>query len=238
MTPPGEQGILFPMAAQQSPGECRLCEKSVTNRTATIHLKSCWDQHTAVTKGRPSKWFQIVVSGRHAPGYWLQLQAPGKSKFGDLDQVLRDIWLECCGHLSEFTLPTSSCPPWDDFDEERGEELMGETLASELAVGMQFLHTYDFGTTTELRLRVAAERLGPALEGKIKVLARNSPPIVPCSVCKEPATQLCVGCESFGGASFCDRCAAKHDCGEVYLLPLVNSPRAGFCGYTGPSVEP
>ncbi len=238
MTPLGEHGILLPMAAQQFPGECRLCGKSITNRTATTHIKSCWDQHAAATKGRASKWFQIVVSGRHAPGYWLQLQAPGKSKFGDLDQVLRDIWLECCGHLSEFTLPTSSRFPWSDFDGEEGEELMRKTLASELAPGMEFLHTYDFGTTTELRLRVAAEHLGPALEGKIKVLARNSPPIVSCSVCGKPSTQLCHECEPYGGAPLCDPCAAKHECGEEFLVPLVNSPRAGFCGYTGPSEEP
>jgi hypothetical protein len=33
-------------------------------------------------------------------------------------------------------------------------------------------------------------------------------------------------------------CAAKHECGEEMLLPVLNSPRAGVCGYCGPSVDP
>jgi len=31
----------------------------------------------------------------------------------------------------------------------------------------------------------------------------------------------------------CDECAPKHKCGEDMLLPVVNSPRVGKCGYTG-----
>ena len=31
----------------------------------------------------------------------------------------------------------------------------------------------------------------------------------------------------------CDECAPKHKCGEDMLLPVVNSPRVGMCGYTG-----
>lgn len=32
---------------------------------------------------------------------------------------------------------------------------------------------------------------------------------------------------------FMKLCTQKHDCGEDMLLPLVNSPRASMCGYTG-----
>lgn len=32
----------------------------------------------------------------------------------------------------------------------------------------------------------------------------------------------------------CERCAEKHHCGDEMWLPVVNSPRTGMCGYTGP----
>ena len=31
----------------------------------------------------------------------------------------------------------------------------------------------------------------------------------------------------------CDACAKEHACGEELLQPVVNSPRAGVCGYPG-----
>jgi hypothetical protein len=31
----------------------------------------------------------------------------------------------------------------------------------------------------------------------------------------------------------CDECAVGHECGEEMLLPVVNSPRVGVCGYVG-----
>ena len=69
----------------------------------------------------------------------------------------------------------------------------------------------------------------PVVKGAIKVLARNEPPVIPCTVCQKPATQLCQECDCDGGAGLCDRCASKHECGEEMLVPLVNSPRAGVC---------
>jgi hypothetical protein len=104
--------------------------------------------------------------------------------------------------------------------------------------GVVFSHQYDFGTTTELALRVAGEHTAPALAGGLKLLARNEPPAIPCSVCAKPATQVCRRCAEEGAAGLCDACAGRHDCGEEMLAPLINSPRTGVCGYCGPSVEP
>ena len=115
---------------------------------------------------------------------------------------------------------------------------MGEPLGSKLKPGVVFSHQYDFGTTTELTLRVAGGYTAPALRGALKLLARNEPPAIPCSVCAKPATQLCLQCAEDGAGGFCDACASQHDCGEEMLVPLINSPRTGVCGYCGPSVEP
>lgn len=248
------------MATAQSAGECRLCGQTFEKRQMSRHLKSCWAKRIAKAPAKPrGKWLHLVAEGEYSSEYWLHFQAPGKSTFGNLDRVLRYIWLECCGHMSEFRFPEKKMPRGgedvldilrarvgalsmmmmdDDDDGSDGDELMDTTLGDKLTPGMTFSHEYDFGSTTKLKLRVAGEFNQPAIEGKIKVLARNAPPAVLCSVCKKPASQICTQCYYSGEAELCDACASKHKCGEDMLLPLVNSPRTGVCGYSGPSVEP
>ncbi|MEJ5252084.1 MAG: hypothetical protein HPY54_00055 [Chthonomonadetes bacterium] len=48
-------------------------------------------------------------------------------------------------------------------------------------------------------------------------------------------SDVCSSClwEDEENAWLCKECARKHDCGEEYFLPVVNSPRVGQCGYTG-----
>jgi hypothetical protein len=109
-------------------------------------------------------------------------------------------------------------------------------VGSLLSPGVQFSHEYDFGTTTELRLKVVSEREGE-VKGKssIQVLARNEPPTIPCNVCGKPATHVCSQCIYEGTGWLCETCSEEHECGEEMLLPVVNSPRVGMCAYTGPA---
>ena len=182
----------------------------------TNHLKACWKQYTVAVPGKaPLRWFHLVVEARYTPDYWMHLQAPANCTFGDLDQLLRAIWLECCSHLSAFEFPVQRkrhrrATPGDiaamveelvresqeslSDDDASGDALMGKRLGSKLKPGVVFSHQYDFGTTTELALRVAGEYTAPALRGALKLLARNEPPVVSCSVCAKPATQLCLQC--------------------------------------------
>ena len=102
-----------------------------------------------------------------------------------------------------------------------------------LGLGMKFYHEYDFGTTTELTLRVVSELEGEAKSKSIRLLARNDPPSIVCESCGKIATQLCAECIWAGKGWLCDECAQEHECGEDMLLPVVNSPRVGMCGYTG-----
>ena len=114
------------------------------------------------------------------------------------------------------------------------KSMRGVKLGKLLSVGQQFEHEYDFGTTTELKLKVVAEREGMAVKGKpVQVLAQNEPPEIPCENCGKLATQVCSECIYEGEGWVCDDCAEEHECGEDMLLPVVNSPRVGMCGYTG-----
>jgi hypothetical protein len=241
--------------------KCRLCDRMLGKRQMTNHLKACWEHHTIAVPGKAaSRWFHLVVEAHHAPDYWLHLQASAKCTFGDLDSVLRSIWLECCDHLSAFEFPVKrkltrratpndiaalfqqlvreAHPSFSDDDDASGDELMDNPLGSKLKPGVVFSHQYDFGSTTELALRVAGEHTAAALPGDLKLLARNEPPAILCSACTKPATQICLQCAGEGAGEFCDACAGQHDCGEEMLVPLINSPRTGVCGYCGPSVEP
>ncbi|MDI6903856.1 MAG: hypothetical protein QMC77_09015, partial [Methanocellales archaeon] len=57
--------------------------------------------------------------------------------------------------------------------------------------------------------------------------------LIICESCGKTATRVCTQCVWSGEGWLCDECAGKHECGEDMLLPVVNSPRVGMCGYTG-----
>jgi hypothetical protein len=150
----------------------------------------------------------------------MHLQTLASTSFRDLDMFLRNTWLECCGHMSAFTL---------------GEEEidMGGKLGDLLIPEQKLLYEYDFGSTTELMLTVISEFKGSIRKGKVEVLARNEAPQIKCDQCENPATTICVECLYDGQGWLCDDCALTHGCDEEMFLPLVNSPRAGICGYVG-----
>jgi hypothetical protein len=112
---------------------------------------------------------------------------------------------------------------------------LGVSLEKVLKVGQKFRYEYDFGSTTELSLRVAGEREGVLTDedDEVHVLARNLPPEYQCVHCGKPATKVAAGYDSWGVVehAYCDACAKKAR--EEGWLPIVNSPRVGVCGYTG-----
>jgi len=167
----------------------------------------------------------------YGPKYWLHIEIPVNAKLKDLDQFLRDIWLECCGHLSAFTIDGIKYYS----DPEVGEKGMNFPLIKLLSTGTEFYYIYDFGSSTELRLKVISERRGKARKDKVRILARNISPEITCD-CGKDAKWVCAVCivEKLGeDCYFCDECAKEHECGEDMLLPVVNSPRMGVCGYEG-----
>ena len=112
---------------------------------------------------------------------------------------------------------------------------LGVTLEKALKVGQKFRYEYDFGSTTELSLKVVSEREGMLLdEGhEVQVLARNIPPEIKCVLCGKPATRVAAGYDYWGVVehAYCDDCSKKTR--EDGWLPIVNSPRVGVCAYTG-----
>ena len=220
-----------------SRGTCVFCQNSYARSGIARHLKACPARQEAIAAeeaaGVPKmRLFHLAVKGTYASDYWLNLEIPADATLYDLDQFLRDIWLECCGHLSMFRIGGNSFMSivFDDWWSDDKADMSSE-LAEVLTPGIEFLHEYDFGTTTHLTLQAVSERQGAVNQDEpVRILARNDPFDWRCESCNKPATCLCVFCDY---TFLCDECIETHECGEEGLLPVVNSPRMGMCGYTG-----
>ncbi len=335
-------------------GICTYCNGEFDKGKMTQHLKNCKARAAVIaaemgdeTKQK-QKLFHILAEGRYNPQYWMHLEIQASEPLFTLDSFLRNIWVECCGHLSAFTIGGISYRdepgdfsfeilgaegPQDEIgvdeeedveEEEENEDLSPEEIAKEigklldtmpseyrkalpkevqaelrkphsrdelvaflkeklaalpkrisifsvedmeenqrlyfqqhllktlldmvedrslgvplgkvLKVGQKFSYEYDFGSTTELNLRVISEREGVVREGEegdpITILARNEPPIILCKVCGKPATQVAGGYYNVEGNAYCNKCARRSKDADM-MLPIVNSPRVGVCGYTG-----
>ncbi len=228
------------MARQISKGTCTFCHKEFSKSGMTRHLESCEQRAVAQArtgsgqKAQKTRTFHLVVEGYRLPMYWMHLEVVAGTTLATLDRFLRDTWLECCGHLSAFEIGgvrysvDAGMYAWDS-----GGKSMRVRLDQVLSPGQTCSYEYDFGSTTELIVKLVSEREAEAKKKAIEILARNSPPRVPCDVCGEPATSICTQCIYEDQGCLCDACAKDHKCGEEMLLPMVNSPRAGVCGYTG-----
>lgn len=218
--------------------KCFLCGETLAKNAVSRHLEKCLTAHEAAQKGKPELLFQLRVEGAGSSGHWLNLEIPASATLETLDNYLRAIWLECCGHLSAFKIGGmrfEAATEGADFSwyDEPPKPMKTARLERILSVGLAFTHEYDFGSTTMLKLKVVGERMG-ILNGdkrKIRLLARNYAPDFRCKVCNEPAAYVHV--YEYPYESYCEEHASEMD--EESLMPIVNSPRVGECGYTGPS---
>ena len=212
-------------------GRCYYCDGLYGKAGMGRHLYSC-DKRKAFLEakhGEKESYYHVAVQG--SPDYWMHLKVPQEADLDELDQFLRAVWVECCGHLSAFTIGGTTYSSYSDSEfEENG---MDFPLCELVDVGLRFAYEYDFGTTTELILKTVGELEEVPKGESIQIMARNEAPRYQCSVCGDEATQICTQCIYDDAGLLCEQCALKHECGEDMLLPVVNSPRTGVCGYTG-----
>jgi hypothetical protein len=219
---------------KQSRGKCSYCGHEAIKGSMTKHLSLCSKRQEAIAKTESKnsgkeKLFHLRVYDPYLRDFWLDLEMRGSATLKDLDYYLREIWLECCDHLSQFG-------NW-------GEEIaMSRKVENVFSPGFETIHLYDFGTTSETMIRCVGVREGvPTTKYPIALMSRNNMPAVQCIKCDEEAAWLCTECiyEHESPGTLCDTHAKKHlhkDYGEPF--PLVNSPRVGMCGYEGPADPP
>ena len=205
------------MAGVNLKGNCYLCGKEFAK---TSFLKHITTAHVPAD-GMMQECALIRVDSCDPKGYWLYLDIPLTSTLKTLDTFLRDIWLECCGHMSCFTVDK-----WDEIGMSRkiGNFFPKTTLGYE----------YDFGDTTELKITFCGIVQRPKQHKAVRLLARNTAPKLTCRVCGNVAEWVCVECEweDIQNPFYCEACMDEDD-GHDARLPVVNSPRMGVCGYEG-----
>ena len=207
----------MPARASNS-GTCALCQQVTTKAKMPAHLDTCVPKHEAAGAARPL--LRLRIADAYDARYWIYVEMRADAPLRQLDTFLRQLWLECCGHMSAFSA-------------DRHELSMGSAANIALqSVGGKFHYEYDFGSTTALTGHLLNGRSGPTGRFPVRLLARNDPLAFACAQCSAPATVVCPYCPENG--LFCEAHAGVHEHAvEEAYLPVVNSPRMGVCGYTG-----
>ncbi len=144
---------------RQSRGICALCGHRAAKAAMARHSAVCVPAHD-VAQAAPARLFRLRIEAPEAPRYWLDVEIKADARLRVLDEFLRDAWLECCGHMSAFTIggvryeiaPTADLT----FDYLGGPQSrsMNARLGDAASPELVFHYEYDFGSTTALRLKV------------------------------------------------------------------------------------
>lgn len=221
--------------SKQKRGTCIFCGKNYAKGGLTRHLGSCAQRVARMEEatGKTETLYHLQVQDKWNKDYWLHLEARGSALLHTLDNYLRAIWLDCCGHLSAFWYNRV----WSD-----PEISMRQSIDRVFAISNQVAYVYDFGSSSELNLKAVSKRTGkPLSKHPIFLMARNEAPADVCAECGEPSSYYCMEClaEEDEWVTLCDAHAETHPHNSYGdPVPLVNSPRMGMCGYDGPADPP
>lgn len=230
--------------AKRTKGKCKYCGKEYTMSYMNRHLSACEErrkQLTAQTGSKRCGYFQLAVYSKYDRDYWMFIEVRDTATLKDVDSFLRDIWLECCGHLSAFTIDGIRYDVQPDTDSFWGvpARSMNYKLKSVLEKEMTIEYEYDFGSTTELMITVVNHRPGYWQKDKLIILSRNNPPVFICDECGEKAAVFISGEYDWTGKGLlCEDCIKKSEFDEEMFLDICNSPRVGVCGYNGSDIYP
>ena len=221
------------MAQRTYPGHTHIGNIATTKRKAKNEVIRQLTQERGPAPDTES-WL-IMFQGKGMPQYWIILLVKKNTTLEAIDSILRYIWLECCGHLSAFTIYGEDYTSFPD--DELGGKSMKTRLGKLFSVGLEGEYIYDYGDSTYLTFKVIdLVPFNPKGDKNVEIVAQNDPPEILCSVCGEPATQICLEClyeNDVEEPFFCDACFEEHECDEEMSLPVVNSPRMGQCAYMG-----
>lgn len=203
------------MAGKVSKGNCYICGAALSKTAFKKHALTahpCGDEDA-------QECVVLKVEGADDKNYWLYLDMPATSTLKMLDSFLREIWLECCGHLSAFYAAGIG-------------EIGKNTRIGKFVDGFAMHYEYDFGSTTELLITAVGTSRRPKQRKAVRLLGRNEPPRFTCGKCGGEADFVCCECVWMDeDPLLCESCLEGHP--HESVLPVVNSPRMGVCGYCG-----
>ena len=163
-------------------GKCYYCNKDLTNRTAKRHVKTCKEriskQEERMSNGENLKdKFILKLAYHYNPSdYYMYIGIDVDKTLDELDDFIREVWVECCDHLSSFTIAG------EVYDKEMGavdlfwgsdNENCDVELDKVVSLGDLFGYEYDFGSTTVLNIEVIDEYKDLSSFKGIEILARS-----------------------------------------------------------------
>ncbi len=222
----------------KSEGKCVYCNQMFAKAGITKHLtKHLQDLEKEQKTTKTAFHVKIQVNEM-----FLNLLVSGDAQLVDLDDFLRAIWLECCGHMSSFKQKGKRYEiDYEDEDADFGEP-MGELIANIFKEDMVLQYDYDFGSTTALEIKIL-KSYNISIKEPVKLLSRNEPLAIMCGMCKtQPAVKICSVHMYEEYAFYCKDCQKKHakvcpDFKDYAAMPVVNSPRMGVCAYEGGRID-
>ncbi len=218
--------------------KCRLCSKEVAANQMLRHVKAHLKKASTADLTKPA--YLLKIEAKYAPHY-LYILVSGDMALYELDDFLKAIWLDCCGHMSGFNLPgrrTNNKLDEDDF----GGLSMNLTAGEIFSLEKKLDYQYDYGSTTHLSISSKEQyKVKFPNRGRgILLLARNEAPVFDCGTCGNEAEVktggFCLECNYDGKSPFvCASCIPEHKCEEYGDTPftITNSPRMGVCAYDG-----
>src|SRR5258708_32349023 len=125
-----EGGVMVtkPKTNVDAKGVCYFCNSEFDKAKMTQHLKHCKQRAAAIAGSigdgakQKQRLFHILAEGRYNPQYWMHLEIPASEPLYMVDRFFRDVWVECCGHLSAFEIGGAS---YRDEPEDFSFEIVG-----------------------------------------------------------------------------------------------------------------
>ena len=84
-------------------GTCVLCGEAISRGAARKHAARCAPTYDE-PDGTAQPLMQVRAVAPGLPAYWLDVEVRADARLEALDSFLRGVWLECCGHMSAFTI--------------------------------------------------------------------------------------------------------------------------------------
>jgi hypothetical protein len=194
--------------------ECEYCHKKFGCRIIFDHYGECLKN---LHKEKSGYFVRFFSHGIRGDVYFIYVCIGLNCKFSDIDEFLKKIWCECCGHMSEFNLFENGVGPIG--------EVKKTFKLSKYKIDDRFEYQYDMGSTTTIYFEILDKFTGKEKTSEIEILKRNEIPKIICENCDNEAKYYDGENDEF----VCEDCSKEIE--EDTRLNIVNSPRTGVCGY-------
>ncbi|EFA77942.1 hypothetical protein PPL_08587 [Heterostelium album PN500] len=222
--------------AKTNKGKCEGCSVTgIIPKEAAQHCQKCPQikQKLNVKGGTATEAFVAIVFGdRVATEYWMNVLIPCDTPVYEVEEFLKDIWLECCGHMTTWEGLKNGVGEFKDIYGGNEEPDEKDVAISECVdLGGTVSMDYDMGTTTTVNL-MFYEKINVKMDDPgIRVLIRNTINKPNCKECKKPNHPVHYTCDDCDYSKMCEECGdGEHE--EHSKTTISNSPRSGSCGYS------